>query len=122
MGPHEENEMATDSNNTEKAAGAASDDASMAKSPAGGGGSAPQEIEQVVRLPVGHESFVEIRITIAAAPKVEPGFRPQRDEVLMIRSLDADHVLTISADLQQQFIAEIDVGGGGPPIAEDALR
>lgn len=70
------------------------------------------EEEVKVKLPGG--GFINIRITIASVPKVGPGPRPNRDEMLLIRRIDEKQVLTINAELLRATAAPT-VGTGGPP-------
>ena len=62
---------------------------------AGNAGTGAIEEEVKVKRPGG--GFVAVRITIASAPKVGPGPGPKKDEMLLIRRIGEEQVLTILA-------------------------
>ena len=74
----------------------------------------PGTIEEEVKVKLPGGGFINIRITIASVPKVGPGPRPNREEMLLIRRIDEQQVLTISAELFHATAAP-KVGSGGPP-------
>lgn len=80
---------------------------------AGNAGTGAIEEEVKVKRPGG--GFVAVRITIASAPKVGPGPGPKKDEMLLIRRIGEEQVLTISAELFAATAAP-KVGTGGPVI------
>ena len=71
--------------------------------------------EQLVQIPLEGGKFIDIRISIASVPKVGPGPRPSLTDMLLMRRIDENQALIISAELTQGQAAAIVVGGGGPP-------
>ena len=80
------------------------------------GDSKGKVIEEKYRIELGSGRFIDFRVTIASAPKVGPGPRPRFDEMVLMRRIDEDRVLTIGAELARYPTAGIKVGSGGPPI------
>lgn len=73
------------------------------------------EIEENFRVELGNGKFIDFQITIASAPKVGPGPRPRFDEMVLVRRIDTDRVLTLNVELGRQPTAGIKIGSGGPP-------
>ena len=71
--------------------------------------------EQVLQIPLDNGQFIEVRISIASVPKVGPGPRPNLTDMVLMRRLNDDQVLIISAELKLGHAAAIVVGSGGPP-------
>lgn len=72
-------------------------------------------IEKEFRIELGSGGFVDFRITIASAPKVGSGPRPKSEEMLLIRPVSEDQVMTISVEPGRYPSGGIKVGSGGPP-------
>lgn len=79
------------------------------------GGARRKAIEKNFRIELGSGRFVDFRITIASAPKVGSGPRPKSEEILLIRPVSEDQVMTISVELDRHPSGGIKVGSGGPP-------
>ena len=73
------------------------------------------EIEEKFRVELGNGKFIDFHVTIASAPKVGPGPRPRFDEMVLVRRIDTDQVLTLNVELGRQPTAGIKIGSGGPP-------
>ncbi|WDS37267.1 hypothetical protein [Pseudoxanthomonas sp.] len=71
-------------------------------------------IEQGFQVPLGEGRVLDLRVTIASAPRVGSGPRPKIEEMLLIRRIGQDQVLTISAELSRPPSAAIVVGPGRP--------
>ena len=71
-------------------------------------------VEEALKVKVPGGGVIDFRITIASAPKVGPGPRPRHEEMLLIRRISEEQVLTISAELFPATAAP-KVSSGGPP-------
>lgn len=79
------------------------------------GGNEHEGIEERIQIPLAGGRFIDIRVSVASVPKVGPGPRPSLTEMLLMRRIDEDQVLTISAELTQGVAAAIVVSPGRPP-------
>lgn len=79
------------------------------------GGAKGKNIVEKVRVELDAGRFIDILITVASAPKVGPGPRPNIEEMVLLRRIDDKQVLTISAELARHPTAGIKVAPGKPP-------
>ena len=79
------------------------------------GGKRERAEEKEFIVPFSGGTIVSFRVTIASAPKVGPGPRPKHEEMLLIRRIDENRVLTISAEPGRMPAGGIKIGSGGPP-------
>ncbi|HEX7803022.1 MAG TPA: hypothetical protein VF471_09725 [Pseudoxanthomonas sp.] len=79
------------------------------------GGAKGKNIVEKVRVELSAGRFIDILITVASGPKVGPGPRPNIQETVLLRRIDDEQVLTISAELGRHATAGIKVAPGKPP-------
>lgn len=107
--------MATVRKNVSKIPGTAASEPARRESAGKTGKNKRDEIEENFRVELGNGKFIDFHVMIASAPKVGPGPRPRFDEMVLVRRIDTDQVLTLNVELGRQPTAGIKIGSGGPP-------
>lgn len=121
MGIREEDDMATDRKTTsktplkttsKKSAAKKTTKPAIEKRPIAG---KHGQIEEAVRIKLEGGMALDVKISIGSTPKVGPGPKPKRGELLLVSRISDTQVMTISAELKMMERAAINIGPGQRP-------